>query len=95
VLDLPLGLSREDIIVLDDYLQDGYGVVTRDVSRAVKTVFQNEGIVLDPVYTAKAWIGLTDLIRKGYFRKGENIVFFHTGGTPALFPFGRTLLKDL
>jgi len=94
-LDLPLGISREDIIVLDDYLQDGYGVVNRDVSHAVKTVFQNEGVVLDPVYTAKAWIGLMDLIRKGYFRKGENVVFFHTGGTPALFPFGRALLKNL
>jgi L-cysteate sulfo-lyase len=94
-LDLPLGMTREDIIVLDDYLQDGYGVVNRDVSAAVKTMFQKEGVVLDPVYTAKAWIGLADLVRKKYFRRGENVVFFHTGGTPALFPFGRALLKNL
>jgi D-cysteine desulfhydrase family pyridoxal phosphate-dependent enzyme len=94
-LDLRLGLTREDIIVLDDYLQDGYGVVNKHVSDAVRTLFQKEGVVLDPVYTAKAWIGLRDLVRKGYFQPGENIIFFHTGGTPALFPFGRELLKNL
>lgn len=95
MLDLPLGLGRDDVIVLDDYLQGGYGAVTPDISRVVRSVFQKEGIVLDPVYTAKAMIGLIDLVKKGYFKKGENVVFFHTGGTPALFPFGRTLLKNL
>lgn len=94
-LGLDLGLARQDVIVLDDYLQDGYGAVTKDVSRAVRTVFQTEGVVLDPVYTAKAMIGLLDLTGRGYFQKGENIVFMHTGGTPALFPFGRSLLKNL
>jgi len=94
-LDLPLGLERKDVIVLDDYLQDGYGAITKDVSRTIKTVFQREGVVLDPVYTAKAMIGLEDLIKKEYFGKGQNIVFFHTGGTPALFPFGRALVKNL
>lgn len=94
-LDLPLGIERKDVIVLDDYLQDGYGVVTKDVSRILRTVFQREGLVLDPVYTAKAMVGLEDLVKKGVFSPGQNIVFFHTGGTPALFPFGRDLLKNL
>jgi L-cysteate sulfo-lyase len=93
-LDLPLGLSRDDLIVLDDYLQGGYGAVTPEVSGAVRTLFGREGITLDPVYTAKAFLGLTDLVRRGFFRKGENVVLLHTGGTPALFPFGRALLKN-
>lgn len=92
-LDLPLGLGRPDITVLDEYLQDGYGAITPDVSRVVRDTFRKEGIALDPVYTAKAMMGLEDLIKKGYFQKGENVVFFHTGGTPALFPFGRALLR--
>jgi 1-aminocyclopropane-1-carboxylate deaminase/D-cysteine desulfhydrase-like pyridoxal-dependent ACC family enzyme len=50
-------------------------------------VFEREGIVLDPVYTAKAAVGMIDLIKKGYFGKTDNVVFFHTGGTPALFPY--------
>ncbi len=94
-LDLPFGVSAEEVIVLDDYLQDGYGAVTPDVSRVVSRVLRLEGMTLDPVYTAKAMIGLEDLAKRGYFRKGENVVFFHTGGTPALFPFGRAMLKTL
>ncbi len=93
-LDLPLGFTREDLIVLDEYLQDGYGAVTPDVTQAVQSVFRREGIAIDPVYTSKAVVGLMDLVKKGYFRKGENVVFIHTGGTPALFPFGRALLKS-
>ena len=40
-------------------------------------------------------MGLMDLVVRGYFRKDENVVFWHTGGTPALFPFGLALLKNL
>lgn len=58
-------------------------------------VFRTEGIVLDPVYTSKAMIGLIDLVGKGYFKKGERVVFFHTGGTPALFPNRDTLVEYL
>jgi len=94
-LGLSLGFGPQDIIVLDDYLQDGYGAITPDVSRTVRTVLQREGIALDPVYTVKAMMGLMDLVVRGYFRKDENVVFWHTGGTPALFPFGRALLKNL
>jgi D-cysteine desulfhydrase family pyridoxal phosphate-dependent enzyme len=85
-LGLGLDIRRDDVIVFDEYIKEGYGVVDREVAEVIRLVFQQEGIVLDPVYTAKAMAGLIDLVRKGYFRKTENIVFFHTGGTPALFP---------
>ena len=94
-LGLDAGAGPDDYIVLDDYLQDGYGIVNREVTEALRLLFRTEGIVLDPVYTVKAFIGMLDLIRKGYFRKTDKIVFFHTGGTPALFPNKLKLVEYL
>ncbi len=54
---------------------------------AVKLVASTEGILLDPVYTGKAMAGLIDLIRKGYFNKDVNVVFVHSGGSPALYAY--------
>jgi D-cysteine desulfhydrase family pyridoxal phosphate-dependent enzyme len=85
-LGLNLDIGPDDVIVFDEYIREGYGVVDRDVAEVIRLVFQKEGMVLDPVYTAKAMVGLIDLIKKGFFRKSDNVVFFHTGGTPALFP---------
>ncbi len=98
-LDLDLSMDEEDITVLDEYIQEGYGIVNKEVSETVRLVAQKEGIFLDPVYTGKAMVGLVDLINKGYFKKEDKIVFFHTGGTPALFPnkhhFGRFLQEEI
>jgi D-cysteine desulfhydrase family pyridoxal phosphate-dependent enzyme len=85
-LGLGLDLRPEDVTVLDEYIRDGYGVVDREVAQVIRFVFQREGLVLDPIYTAKAAAGMIDLIKKGFFQKTDNVVFFHTGGTPALFP---------
>ena len=85
-LGLELGMNGDDIIVLDEYIGEGYGIVNKDVSQAIRFVAQKEGIFLDPVYTGKAWMGLMDLMQKGYFKPDDSIVFLHTGGTPALFP---------
>jgi L-cysteate sulfo-lyase len=94
-LGLGLAIEPGDIVVLDDHIKEGYGIVDREVAETIRLVFQKEGIVLDPVYTAKAMAGLIDLIGKGYFRKGQNVVFFHTGGTPALFPNRDRILEYL
>ena len=88
--DDALGLGFEihpgDIVVFDEYLGEGYAKVDRAVAEVIRLVFQTEGIVLDPVYTAKAMIGLIDLVKTGFFNPTDKIVFVHTGGTPALFP---------
>jgi len=84
-----------DVIVFDEYLSDGYGIVTKDVADVIRLLFIREGIVLDPVYTSKAFIGLADLVRKGFFKSSDKIVFFHTGGTPALFPNRQKLVELL
>ena len=54
-----------------------------------------EGLLLDPVYTGKSMGALLDLIDKGYFQAGENILFLHTGGTPALFPYRSEILGHI
>jgi D-cysteine desulfhydrase family pyridoxal phosphate-dependent enzyme len=94
-LGLRLDISSDDVIVFDDYIREGYGVVDRDVAEVIRLVFQKEGIVLDPVYTAKAMVGLADLVRKSYFKATENVVFVHTGGTPALFPSRKKIVDFL
>ncbi len=85
-LDVDIGLDREDIHVLDDYLGEGYGIITKEVSETIRQVSVKEGIFLDPVYTGKAMTGLFDLIKNGTIKREDKVVFFHTGGTAALFP---------
>lgn len=92
-LGLRINIADPDIIMFDDYLGQGYGRVTPEISGVVRKVLQKEGLVLDPVYTGKAMIGLLDLARKGYFKASDRIVFIHTGGTPALFAFSDRLLS--
>jgi D-cysteine desulfhydrase family pyridoxal phosphate-dependent enzyme len=85
-LGLGLEMLPDDVTVFDEYLGEGYGTVDKAVAETIRLVFQTEGIVLDPVYTAKAMIGLRDLIKTGFFKPSDKVVFVHTGGTPALFP---------
>jgi len=85
-LRLDQKVKPDDVIVFDEYIKDGYGIVNKEVADVIRLVFTREGIVLDPVYTSKAFVGLMDLIKKGYFKRSDKVVFFHTGGTPALFP---------
>lgn len=94
-MDLDGRIRPEDVIVFDEYIRDGYGIVNKDVADIIRLMFVREGIVLDPVYTSKAFIGLIDLIRKKYFGKKDKIVFFHTGGTPALFPNKHKIVEYL
>jgi len=62
-------------------------------NKARKLVAETEGIFLDPVYTGKAMAALIDLIKKGYFKEDDNVVFFHTGGLPPLFLYRNELGK--
>ena len=88
-------IKMEDIIVIDDYIGGGYSIPTDAMIEAVQMVAREEAILLDPVYTGKAMSGLIDLVRTGYFKKGENILFIHTGGSSALFAYTDVLLKDV
>ncbi len=76
--------DRGDVIVFDDYVGEGYGVPTEGMKKALKIMAQREAILLDPVYSGKAFDGLLDLIRKNYFDKSDKILFIHTGGSFSL-----------
>jgi len=80
-------IPRDAVLCFGDYVGKGYSIPTLETVEAVKLVAQTEGILLDPVYTGKAMAGVIDLIRKGYFKKEENLLFIHTGGSPALFAY--------
>ncbi len=80
-----ISFSTEDVKVNSDYCAAGYGVVTDLERDAVRLFAKTEGILLDPVYTGRAAGGMIDLIRKGFFEKGQTVLFWHTGGSPALF----------
>ncbi len=71
---------------------DGYGVVGPREREAMKLLARLEGVLLDPVYTAKAMGGLIDMISRGEFTRDETVLFWHTGGTPALFAGGADLV---
>jgi L-cysteate sulfo-lyase len=95
VLAVDVELGDDDVIVFDEYLAPGYGVLTPEITRAIAALARSEGVLLDPVYTGKAWVGLLDLIMTGYIHPDENVVFIHTGGTPALFPYREQLMGFL
>lgn len=81
------GVKREDVVCYDEYVGQGYSLPTDSMVEAVKLFSKNEAILLDPVYSGKAAAGLIDLVRKDCFSKGANILFLHTGGSPALFAY--------
>jgi len=87
-------VTSREVLINDSYCQAGYGVLTSAEIEAVNLFARTEGILLDPVYTGRAAAGLLDLIRKGFFRPEEKVLFWHTGGTPALFaePYSQGLL---
>jgi 1-aminocyclopropane-1-carboxylate deaminase/D-cysteine desulfhydrase-like pyridoxal-dependent ACC family enzyme len=95
MLGHPTDLDEEEIIAVEDYLAEGYGILNKEVTEAIRIVAETEGMLLDPVYTGKAMMGLLDWIRKDRFDKGANIVFLHSGGTPALFPYRDKLISFL
>ncbi len=82
---LDTALKPEQILVNDDYLGAGYGVLGEREVEAIQLFARFEGIFLDPVYTGRAAAGLIDLIRKGFFTRDDRVLFWHTGGQPALF----------
>jgi len=75
----------DEVMVNADYLGGGYAVLGDGEVETVRLFAKYEGLLLDPVYTGRAAAGMIDLIRTGYFKPHENVLFWHTGGTPALF----------
>ncbi|MDJ0821916.1 MAG: D-cysteine desulfhydrase [Paracoccaceae bacterium] len=83
-LGCPGVVAPEDVVANTDYVGPGYGMPAADTLEAIDIFARTEAILLDPVYSAKGAAGLIDLIRKGHFKKGERVVFLHTGGAIGL-----------
>lgn len=88
-------IPREAVVCFDEYVGPGYSLPTTEMVEAVRMLAMTEGILLDPVYTGKAMSGLIDLIRKGYFSKDENVLFVHTGGSPAIYAYIQEFLGEV
>jgi L-cysteate sulfo-lyase len=89
--ELDLNVRDEDLVVYNEYSGGGYGFMSEGKAQAVKLLAETEAIMIDPVYTAVAIACLVDLIKKKKFTKKENVVFLHTGGAVALFPYRDSL----
>jgi D-cysteine desulfhydrase len=85
-------LTKADVKVIYGYKGEGYGVVGDLEREAICMMARNEGILLDPVYAGRAFGALLDQIRKGVFKRGETVLFWHTGGAPALFAYAKDLI---
>ena len=86
-------IPRDAVNCFGDYVGPGYSLPTPEMAEAVKLVARTEGVLLDPVYTGKTMAGLISLVRQGYFKKESNILFVHTGGSPALYVYADYLLS--
>lgn len=83
--------SADDIRLNSDYLGDGYGILSHADKEAIAMLANQEGILLDPVYSGRAFAGLIGMIRSGQISRGSRVLFWHTGGAPALFAYAASL----
>lgn len=86
-------IPRDAVLCFDAYVGPGYSLPTPAMAEAVRMLAGLEGILMDPVYTGKAMAGFIDLIRKDFFSKEENVLFVHTGGSPALYVYMKEVLE--
>jgi len=94
LLGRPSEVAPHEILVEDRFCAPGYAVLTQVEREAIDVFARHEGILLDPVYTGRAAGGMLALAREGQFKTGELVLFWHTGGTPALFAFADSLAAD-
>jgi L-cysteate sulfo-lyase len=95
LLGLPHRLSRNDMSLREDFIGPTYGAVTPEGWEALRLLATTEGILLDPVYTAKAMAGLIHDVQEGRLGRDDTVVFLHTGGLPAVFAYRDDLLPHL
>jgi L-cysteate sulfo-lyase len=94
-LSLPIRITPDEIHYTLAYVGEGYGIPTDEGMEALVLLARTEGILLDPVYTAKAFAAIVDMARKGELTKEHTVIFVHTGGVPALFAYQPTVLKAI
>ncbi len=94
LLGLDMKVPPEAVVSFGDWWRPKYSVPNAAMVEAVQLLARTEGILLDPVYTGKIMAGLIGLSRQGYFKKGENVLFLHTGGAPSLHAYEAVVLGE-
>ncbi|QGY32069.1 1-aminocyclopropane-1-carboxylate deaminase/D-cysteine desulfhydrase [Pantoea cypripedii] len=94
LLQWPQRWQPEDIWIEDGYVGEAYGIPSAGGIDAIYQLAQQEGVLLDPVYTGKAMHGLLSLVEQGRIPQGSRVTFVHCGGSPALYPFADRLLEQ-
>ncbi len=94
MLDINLEFSHKMINHDNNYVGEKYGATTEDGIKATKLLANKEGIILDPVYTSKGFAALIDYVEKGIIKKGENVIFMFTGGSPAVFAYNDEIANN-
>jgi L-cysteate sulfo-lyase len=92
-LGIEASVSPSEVVAYDGYLGGGYAVMGEPEREAIQLAARSEGLLLDPVYTGRAMAGLIDLVRKGELGKRETILFWHTGGSAALYAYADGLMR--
>jgi D-cysteine desulfhydrase family pyridoxal phosphate-dependent enzyme len=87
--------TGDDIRIENDYIGPGYSIPSDAGNKAIKVAASKEGMLLDPVYTGKAFAGIMGCVNDGKIEKGSSVLFVHCGGSPALYPFAKMLTDDL
>lgn len=95
ILGVRTEIGRDDIELRFDFVGDGYGIPSDDGLEALALLGSVEGILLDPIYTGKAFAGLLADIRAGRIEHDETVVFLHTGGLPALFAYAQPVIDNV
>lgn len=83
-IELGREIADEEIVLLDRWHDDIYGIAGPRTIEAIRTAGQTEGMITDPVYEGKSMAAMIDLVREGYFPDGSNVLYAHLGGQPAL-----------
>jgi len=92
LLGEPITIQPDDIVANADYLGAGYAIMGAPEREAIEMFARYEGMMVDPVYTGRAAAGMIDLIRHGVIGKDETVLFWHTGGIPALWAYTNQLV---
>jgi 1-aminocyclopropane-1-carboxylate deaminase/D-cysteine desulfhydrase-like pyridoxal-dependent ACC family enzyme len=95
LLGWELELDESEVESYDDYVETAYGEPSPRGLEAMRLAARIEGLMLDPIYTAKAMAGVIDHARRGLLDAGSTVVFIHTGGLPAMFAFSEEILRSL
>jgi D-cysteine desulfhydrase len=95
LLDYEKRWTADEIRIENDYIGPGYSIPSEAGNAAIKLAGNKEGVLLDPVYTGKAFAGIIGCVEKGSIEKDASVLFIHCGGSPALYPFAGLLTSDL